>query len=115
MILPMRRSKIKRQEERRERQRTTTQRRAAEAPRQPDGWTVVHADDVSEMKYRANWKPDWFDEDHARSLAEPAHPSHKWVAMSVADLARYGGPGVTYKQAMARKKAGDGTEPEPSL
>lgn len=101
----MRRSKIKRQEDRRERQRTVTQRRAKEAPRQPEAWTVVHQDDVTEMKYWPSWKPDWFDEDHARALAEPAHPDHRWVAINVADLARYGGPGVTYKELEARKRA----------
>lgn len=112
----MRRSKIKRQEERRDRQRTTTRRAKEAGPRQATAWTVVHADDVTEMKYPANWKPDWFDKEHAHTLAEPAHPDQKWVAISVEDLARFGGPGVTYKEAMAKKaKAGDGTEPEPSV
>jgi hypothetical protein len=101
----MRRSKIKRQEEKRSRERSVTQRAKQSGQRHADAWTVVHEDDVSEMKYGLNWKPDWFDEDHARTLAEPAHPSHRWVAVSVDDLAQFGGPGVSHKEMLSRKAA----------
>lgn len=101
----MRRSKIQRQEERRSRQRTTTRRAKEGDARGHDAWTVVHEDDVTEMKYPCNWKPEWFEEGRARMLAEPAHPTHKWVAVRVSDLATFGGPGVTHKELLARKEA----------
>jgi hypothetical protein len=68
-------------------------------------WTVVHADDVTKMKYGCGRKPEWFDKAHAERLAAPADPSHRWVPLEVADLAAFGGDGVTYGALMAAKAA----------
>lgn len=88
-------------------------RRSKKPPPKPkphrEPWTVVHRDDTTRVKYPfAGPVPDWFDEDHAHRLAAPATPDHRWVPITVADLAQHGGPGITYDQAMSRKAHTDG-------
>jgi len=70
-------------------------------------WTVVHADDVTKMKYGCGRKPEWFDKAHAERLAAPADPSHRWVPLLVDDLAAFGGDGITHEALMAAKAADD--------
>lgn len=84
-------------------------KQAIQRPKQAP-WTVVHADDVTNLKYPPTGS--WFDEQHARNCAIPAHPEHRWVALPVEDLARYGKPGASIWDVEKAKEQEQVDEPE---
>lgn len=67
-------------------------------------WTVVHADDVTHFKYPPSG--NWFTEEHAKRLAEPGSPEHRWVAMPVADFV-YSKPGMSIWDVGRAKEAAE--------
>lgn len=48
----------------------------------------------------------WFSQAQAERLAEPAIPEHRWVAVSLADLA-FAQPGTSYDEMKRAKEAAD--------
>jgi len=64
-------------------------------------WTVVHRDDVTNLKYSP--VGEWFSEAHAHELARPAAPDHNWAAIMVDDLSQYGKPGMSLAAVMEAK------------
>ena len=78
-----------------------------ERPRR-EPWTVVAANDVTNLKYPP--LGEWFSESHATKLALPAHPSHNWAALSVADLSAFGKPGMSIQVLQSAKEAVDAAQ-----
>mgnify|MGYP006294412415 CR=1 FL=1 len=71
-------------------------------------WTVVHANDVTQFKYPPVGA--WFDENHARRCAVAAVAEHQWVALAVADLSKYGKPGMSVAELERVKQEDDSTD-----